>query len=754
MARRAGSTGSANGAIHAPALPLLVDARFKRPVLRPSVIVRTRVRAVFDRWADRKVLLVAAPTGFGKTTAVAAWLEGPEPVVAWLSLEPGEDHDRRLATYIVAAIHQVLPGVGSGALAALQNAGVDIGTEVIGSLTNDIDRSGRAVTLVLDDYHVIRDPACHALLAELIADLPDRMRLVIVTRSDPPIPLGRLRASGQLGEIRQEDLRFEADEVRRFVEAALGEPLDQAEVEALVERTEGWPAALSLAALSLTTQLDPRAFIRSYTGASRHVVEYLTSEVLDAQSPDMRAWLLQSSALSVINGGLADAVTGTTGGTRRLVALARSNGFVSALDERGGWFRFHRMFREAIGTVLDQELPGARARILSAAAAWHEANGLLDQAIRYALLAGDHDLAGRWIARHYITFIRGGHLEELRQLIESLDAERLAASRGAVAFVAALAASLAAEPAEVVDTQLERVERFGFGTAPPDGFVSPLDGVLFVRASFPYGDVNRQASAGVRLLAEQPDDRYLEGAGRLAVGHAAYLRGEFKKARAALAPFGTAVDPRRPFLSIFAISTRALVELDTGDLDTAGPAARAAHDASSELGMRDAVATAIAHEAYGAVLLAEGKVAAARSCLEHAARLTRPTQPLLRSSTLLALAAARSADGDLDGAIASTAEARDLIEGVRDPGALPARLRRVERAIRRGGADTTRREPPTSAELRVLRLLPSSLSQREIADELYLSPDTVKTHVRRLYRKLDAASRSEAVDRARMVGLL
>jgi LuxR family maltose regulon positive regulatory protein len=686
--------------------------------------------------------------------AVASWVRRRPEAVAWLSLERTEDRPERLATYIVATIRRAVPEVGAGALASLQDPRVDIATDVIGSLTNDLAAARRPLRLVLDDYHVIRDHACHELIATLLADLPPGMGLVIITRADPPLPLGRLRASGELAEVRADDLRFDADEIRTFMNDRVGRSLDVEEIGLLEERTEGWPAALSLANLSMASEEDPGPFIRAFTGSSRHIVDYLVSEVLDAQLPDMRHWLLLTAPLGRVCGDLADVVTGLPGGRARLAELERSNLFLGRLGGDGDWYRFHRMFRQAMRTVVEREEPGASAEVLVKAAVWHESQDSLGEAIRYAIEADDHDLAGRMLARHYLAFTRGGHLGELRELIDALDSGRLRESRGAVAFVAAIAAGLYGEGAGVVDAHLDVVEAEGFGACVPDLIPSQEAAILFVRAAYLFDDVRRQQSAGSQLVEDWPDIPVLEGVARMALGYVAYLQGDHRTALAALRSFGDTVDDRRFLISIFALSARALAKVDAGQVGGGMRDAQEAYAATLMIGSRDAVATAIAHQAMGAAMLAEARPEDALPFLEKAVYLTHRTQPLQRASALLTLASARSAVGDTEGALGCVGEASSLLDGCRDPAALPARLRRIEATILHAASAPGSDGMPSAAELRVLRLLASSLSQREIANELYLSPDTVKSHVRHLYRKLGVATRGEAVERARGSGLL
>lgn len=741
----------------APALPLLVETRFRVPRGGSTLLPRARVSALLDEFADRRLTLIAAPTGFGKTTALAAWVQGREVPTAWLSLEQTDDEPIRFATYLVSAVRRVVPAVGTDALTALQDPRVEIATRVVTSFVNDLDDAPAGLTIVLDDQHHIRDARCHAIIHELLAALPAHVRLVISSRSDPVLPLGRLRASGQLGEIRVDDLRFTREEARAYLASRLPVALADDEERALVDSTEGWPAALNLAAMSLTAGSDPASVVGAF-GSHRHLVDYLATEILGAQTPRMREFLLRTSVLGRLNGELCDAVTGGTDGRSRLAALERANLFVSGYDDQRQWFRYHRLLREALMSELAIEHPRLAPQLRLKASAWHEGQGHLAEALEYALEAGDDKAAGHIFARHYLTFIRGGHVGELRSLLTRLDHERLGPVGGAIAFVEALAGGLVGEPAAAIDAAMDRLEASGVEDGVMFGIPTTEAARHYLRAVFPYGDAGRQRAAGAALRAGWPDHPYLGSAGWMALGYTSYLRGDLAAARTALEPFGLQPDER--LVSMFGVSVRALVELEAGHLEAGIAAAQAAHQAVTSRGYHDAVATSIAHVALGAARLAAGDVEAASPPLRQALHLIRPTQPIQRSLALITMASVLAAAGDDDESRACLAEAARHIDACRDPGGLPARLRAAERR-RAGSVGTADRrrgtgsgETPTAAELRVLRLLASPLSQREIAGELYLSPDTVKTHVRRLYRKLGVESREAAVTRARETRLL
>ena len=288
MGQDSQASGSPDGSgrtvpVERSSVPLLVETRFQPPRPSPQDVWRPAVARLLDQATTHRVTIVAAPTGYGKTTAIASWMRSrPEPI-GWLSLESADDREARFASYLTTAVRRAVPGVGATALAALQDPEVDIEADVIGSLVNDLATQDTEALLVLDDLQAITSRGCQALLATFVAAMPRQLRLIISTRVDPALPLGRLRARGELGEIRVEDLRFTHAEVRTFFDQRLAMPLGPGSVDALIERTEGWPAVLNLVALSLASESRPDDFVRTFAGSNRQVVDYLVSE--DPGSP-------------------------------------------------------------------------------------------------------------------------------------------------------------------------------------------------------------------------------------------------------------------------------------------------------------------------------------------------------------------------------------------------------------------------------------------------------------------------------------
>ncbi|HEY6284098.1 MAG TPA: LuxR family transcriptional regulator, partial [Ktedonobacteraceae bacterium] len=327
------------------------------PPLRPNVVSRPRLIERLNEGLHRKLTLIAAPAGFGKTTLVSAWVVGCDRQVAWLSLDAGENDPARFLAYLVAALQTIAATIGEGVLGVLQSPQPPPTESILTVLLNEITKLPDHFVLVLDDYHVIDAQAVDMALTYLVEHLPPQMHLVIATREDPPLPLARLRARSHLTELRAADLRFSASEASAFLSQVMGLSLSAADIAALEDHTEGWVAGLQLAALSMQGHQDVPGFIQAFAGDDRYIVDYLVEEVLERQPAPVRSFLLQTSILERLHGPLCDAVTGQEGCNARLEALERGNFFVVPLDDKRHWYRYHHLFAEVLSAHLLAEQP-------------------------------------------------------------------------------------------------------------------------------------------------------------------------------------------------------------------------------------------------------------------------------------------------------------------------------------------------------------------------------------------------------------
>ena len=377
----------------------LLETKLFVPRPRRGLVPRLRLSERLDRGAASKLMLVSAPAGFGKTTLLAEWLAaGPvapadERRAAWLSLDRSDNDPASFWTYVIAALRTVASGVGESALTLLRAPQPPPIETALTTLLNDLGSVPGDIVLVLDDYHVIDARDVQDGMAFLLDHLPPGLHVVIASRADPALPLPRLRARGELAEIRAAELRFTPDEAAAYLNGMMGLQLTAADVAALEGRTEGWIAALQLAALSMQGRDDAAGFIAGFAGDDRYVVDYLVEEVLQRQSDRIRAFLLQTSVLDRLGGPLCDAVTGHGGGKATLEALDRGNLFLVPLDDRRQWYRYHHLFADVLRARLLDEQADRAPDLHRRASVWYEQNGEPSAAVGHALAAGDFERA-------------------------------------------------------------------------------------------------------------------------------------------------------------------------------------------------------------------------------------------------------------------------------------------------------------------------------------------------------------------------
>ncbi len=398
--------------------------------------MRPRLTDKLNTGMDGGLILVSAQAGSGKTTLITEWLAnlrdpissiglvsgGQETVnqVAWLSLDESDNDPRRFLDYLLAALKQVQADVGRSVEAMLQSPQPPPPEVILTALVNDLSAVSRPFILVLDDYHVIHTPPIHGQLNFLLEHQPQQMRLVIITREDPPLPLPRLRARGQLTEIRQADLRFTSDECTDFLQRVMGLNVSSDDIAALERRTEGWVAGLQLAALSMRGHEDVSGFVQAFTGSSRFILDYLMEEVFERQIPDVKDFLLKTSILERLSTSLCNAVTGKINSQHLLEVLERANLFILPLDQSRQWYRYHRLFAELLRQHL-QVTEGISANELHRSASqWFANEGLFPEAIHHALAGGDWDHAAELIGNQVTLMLRRGELVTLLGWFKSL----------------------------------------------------------------------------------------------------------------------------------------------------------------------------------------------------------------------------------------------------------------------------------------------------------------------------------------------
>lgn len=701
-----------------------VQARGRR------LVHRERLRDRLAASPEARLVLVSAPAGFGKSTLLADWMDQPAVRGAWLSLDVRDNDVVRLARYLAASTARLAGGTEPAPRLDAQAFDPDL---ALTGVLDDLGAAGPGAMLVLDDYHLVDQSAVHRLVASLVDRLPPGARLAIATRVDPPLPLARLRARGELVEIRAEDLRFtraEAAELLRSAGLDLGLPA----IETLTDRTEGWAAALRLAAVSLRDRPDQAALVQRFGAGHRYVLDYVVEEVLAGLPAASQEFLLRTSILDRLSGPLCEAVAGVPDGQARLEALERANLLLIPLDDERRWYRFHALFAEILRARLRSLRPAEVAGLHARASAWHEARGDDDEAIAHGLLSGDLERTSTIVALASGRHLNAGELSTVRRWLDALPAQ-IVRGRAQLSASYAWVLLLAGETEGVAERLADAERALGDdrdGDRPLRSTISAQLAMLRSQLAGMQGDPDTAVAQARRARDLVPSG--------LPPGVEATLRG-----------------------TAGALLGLALVR--AGALDAASEAYEAALPDLRAGGVAIAAGRAIADLA--AIDIAQGDPARAlRRCEAEIDRV--PGDPTILANPALWAAAAR-AQVELGRAEPAQAAAGRAIELATRAGDAPsarsaqATLDRA-RALPPGRSGSTLRtasagagglvEPLTARELEVLRLVALGRSNSQIATELFVTTGTVKSHLHTISGKLGAVNRVEAVARGREMGLL
>ena len=671
------------------------------PPPRPKIVLRPRLIERLNEGlsSGRKLTLISASAGFGKTTLVSEWVAGCERPVAWLSLDEGDNDPTRFLTYLVAALQTIAANIGEGVLGALQSPQPPPIESILTALLNEITTIPDNFILVLDDYHIIDSKPVDNALTFLLEHLPPQMHLVIATREDPHLPLSRLRVRGQLTELRAADLRFTPSEAAEFLNQVMGLNLSAEDIASLENRTEGWIASLQLAALSMQGHQDTTSFIKSFTGSHHFVLDYLVEEVLQQQSESIQTFLLRTSILDRLCGPLCDAVLGSpsASGQKTLEYLEHANLFIVPLDNERRWYRYHHLFADVLRMHLMAEQPDQVSALHRRASEWYEHNGSTDNAIRHALAAEDFERAATLIelAEPEMRRSRQGatvtELGWLKALPDELVHFRPVLS---VAYAFALFGS---GELGAVEPRLRDAERWLDTTADTAGMVvvdeeefRRLPGMIaLLRAAqaLARGDMPETVKNAQRVLDLAPEDAHLMlGGAASELGLAAWASGDLEAARRMTAD-GMANVRRAGYISsaIGGSIVLADIQIAQGRLHEAMTTYERALQWATEPG---------APVLRGAADMYVGMSALHR---EHN-DLKTATQHLLTSQALgelaglpqnpyrwcAAMARIREAQGDLDGALDLLDQAERLYDGNFSPNVRPIATRKIRVWVAQG----------------------------------------------------------------------
>ena len=730
---------------------MVVASVLRPPAAPPGTVVRHALLERLSQCLAARLVLTVAPTGWGKTSLLRDWWLAQDSGAAWLSVGEGDNDPVRFWSGVIAALGTVAPGTGTAALEAL-TAGPRAPGWAEALLVDDLARLPGRVTLVLDDFHLVTSPEVRAGFAFLVEHLPPALSLVVAARCDPELPLARLRARGELAEIRAGQLGFSLEEAERLLNQTLGLALPPGQVRALWQRTEGWAAGLYLSGLSLRGRTGGHAAgpAGAVAGDDRHIVDYLSAEVLAGLPPRIRTFLVRTAVLDRFCAPLCDAVTGSAGSRELLEELEGCQLFLVRLDNTGRWYRYHALFAETLRRELDRAEPGLAPLLHRRASAWHRQHGTVAEAIDHAIAAGDLSEARELIAAYWREALDEGLTETVEGWLDRLPPEMVTGD-AQMCLIRGLLARLHGRPQDV-EPWLAAA-----GAAPPqnpyrDGPASTESAICFHRALHHLMDGDLAAAeAAARRAAElelESGNVYWRARTLAVLGAVLSWRGQDADAGLLLEQVSRPVHQQADnSASLLALSCLAAMSARQGDDEAAGRYLRE----TADLGGRRVGVTALADLTTAGLLAGRGELAAAETAA--LAALDRARRQRWRPDTAAALVsvariyarAGRAAD-----ARAALAQASDLIATFPDPGILAGLLAEADRSAGQPepaaapGSRTRRPDGLTDREAEVLRLLTFGHTNLEIAAKLVLSVHTVERHLANAYRKIGVRNRADA----------
>ena len=591
-----------------PALsrPDLLATKLYIPADRPHSVPRPRLTQRLNEGLTYKLTLISAPAGFGKTTLLSGWIPGSERRVAWLSLDDGDNDPTRFWVYFISALQTLQPGLGENALVSLQALQPPPPELILTPLLNELAALPHDAALVLDDYHLIENPAIHQALTFALDHLPPQLHLLMTTRVDPPLPLSRLRSRSQLTELRAADLRFTPEEATAFLNEVMGLSLSAADVTALETQTEGWIVGLQLAALSMQGRPDVAGFIAAFTGTHRYILDYLTDEVLQQRPQGTENFLLQTSILDRLCGPLCDALTGGSEGQATLERLEQANLFIVPLDDERQWYRYHHLFAEVLQARLRQSQPELLADLHRRASAWYEARGSLAEAIQHALAAGEVGRAADLIERERWTLLGRGEINTLHTWLDALPGETLLA-RPRLSVAYAWIFSLR-EQAEAIEPRLQEAEQALAGPAfqTPDqaAEIDAIRGeiaILRAETALNRSDIPQAIECCRQALKLLPEDSpSLRGVATYFLGHAQRRAGHMVEAeRVYLEASALGLQTDNLLLALHALANLATVQITRGRLAQAADTSQRILQITAEHRRQSWPVTGLAYQGLG-----------------------------------------------------------------------------------------------------------------------------------------------------------
>ena len=724
---------------------------------QPSAETLPRPRLTESLLETRPALvLISAPPGFGKTTLLGQWRELESRPFAWLTADASDNDPFIFWAGIVSALRHAKRGLGGAAEIALRSSRADVLDALVPLIVHELESLKGELVIVLDDYHAIENEACHDSLAFFLDWKPSNVEVALSTRHDPPLPVSKLRAAGELLELRGVDLCFTAEEEATFLNDGLQLELAPNTLGVLHGRTEGWPAGVYLASLSLRNASDRDEFVDGFGGSSRHVVDYLTEVVLSMLQPDQRDFLIETSILESLCAPLCDAVTGRTASAEMISQLEQANLFLIPLDDHREWYRYHPLFAGALRSRLSERETGDAVELHRRACAWLAEAGRTDAAILQAMAADDVESATNLVLERWLAdpLVHLGPGEAVLKWLEPLPSSAIRHDPR-LGLVRAWAMAMLGRREDAQEA-LRSVEAADHDDVLPDGSSFAAMLALFA-ACFPGDDVGGVVEASRRArAAEGALSPWWQPVSLFSAGWSDYRSGNAEDAKTALEQAVLLGRRLEQWLLVSAAEAiLARIALAAGDVDEAQAWAVGALASIEAHGLTDHPGAGFAYVGLGATRARQGILDEAAELIESGlVRLRARGGHLDVADALLVLAPVRRALGTSTEARGLVESARAIIESSADAGALGSRLEDVARALtpahRRieGDSDLTERE------LEVLRYLAEGLAKRDIGNLLFLSYNTIHSHTKSIYQKLRVSSRQAAIERARELGAL
>jgi LuxR family maltose regulon positive regulatory protein len=732
----------------------LRESKFHPPAARPGIVIRT---ALVNRLAAAQspIITVAAPPGYGKTMLLAQWAERVGPRVAWVSCDDGDNDPVVLLSALAVALDRIEP-IDPTIFSALVSSGADI--TVVPRFVSAIAAMHRPVTVVLDHAEAVTNKQCLNTIAEFALRLPPGWQLAVASRAGVPLPVARLRAQGRIVEVSAEDLAMGPEEAASLLEGA-GAELGKASIHEMLQRTEGWPAGLYIAALAIKAGTRRSEVGFTFTGDDIFMGDYLRSELLDRVSGAVASFLTRTSVLDRMCGSLCDAILDGEGSQRLLERLESRNLLIVPLDRRREWYRYHHLLQELLQAELRRREPELVQDLHFRAAGWYEANAMPEAAIRHAQAAADYDRVARLVLELAQPVWASGRVETVLRWMEWLRDVTSAEHYGAIAVHGSLIFALLGQPSEA-ERWAAAAERATPVGILPDG--STMQGTLaYLRAILCRDGIavmRRDAQIAWDGLSPASPYRatmlYTEGISYL-------LEGEPARADPILTrAFGDATRAGALPLAALILAERCAVAAERDGWPEIIELAQRAVTIVEDGRLDDYWTSALVYAWATRAALHRGDISKARFYLGRAARL-RPlltyALPVVSVQALLELARCYLTLADPAGTAAILHQVHDILQQRPDLGVLTKLAGQLESQLEsqlgKTGANAVGASSLTAAELRLLPLLSTHLSYREIGERLYVSSHTVKTQAYSAYRKLGASSRSEAVTRVHELGL-